>query len=537
MKHGDNFRRDRSASSFPPGWYVSIDDGTSSEDPDQTAHEQQVWVFACGVLLFLSGFLVLAIGFSVLGDSTGLSVFFMHALNTTGLLLMAHSDLDINAAAEENTPVSWAGYACVMTRRQMAAAVFSLVLAILVAQGLFEHNPVFVLCSLPAILWLGAWCRLYQARWCRTTQMVSALFSLALLAQGYGNILESASYTPSHPFAWTSCCYFMGSPLVWLSYFYGPRAATSISLATDKMRFEYASFAYLFVNGIGTGIEQAVKKSYYHYKIGKHRSAGAHVSTITYPELFIVPVSLIPTVYFILCHENMRGSLGRWWRKRLTSTDPDDEYLQKGGEGKKGQQPQDEYTELALASAAGNTALVREILERGEDVVNEGSKQRDWAPLYVAARFGRSQCVELLLKHHADPQKRTSDGQSAFGIAYYRKHGTVLMLLNEHTAEGGSDAELRPVRRSSVSTVYGGMLKITRCYEVTHHFCLNPSVFHCFVYFCFFQSHFKGNILEATDCKCIVSWPGIYCKLWCVCANSMHIAHSVAIDKCISGTS
>jgi hypothetical protein len=34
-----------------------------------------------------------------------------------------------------------------------------------------------------------------------------------------------------------------------------------------------------------------------------------------------------------------------------------------------------------------------------------------------------------------------------------------------------------------------------------------------------YESQFEGNILDIKGCPCVVSWPGIYCKLWYVCTD------------------
>jgi hypothetical protein len=34
-----------------------------------------------------------------------------------------------------------------------------------------------------------------------------------------------------------------------------------------------------------------------------------------------------------------------------------------------------------------------------------------------------------------------------------------------------------------------------------------------------YESHFEGNILDLIGCPCVVSWPGIYCKLWYLCVT------------------
>ena len=84
------------------------------------------------------------------------------------------------------------------------------------------------------------------------------------------------------------------------------------------------------------------------------------------------------------------------------------------------------------AAIAGNyEPIVKLLLARGADVraVCEGTWRQGFTALHVAAYFGRSGMVPLLLEAGADRAARTESGQTAAELAVMREHAETAALL------------------------------------------------------------------------------------------------------------
>ncbi|EPG73635.1 ankyrin repeat protein [Leptospira fainei serovar Hurstbridge str. BUT 6] len=77
-------------------------------------------------------------------------------------------------------------------------------------------------------------------------------------------------------------------------------------------------------------------------------------------------------------------------------------------------------TPLHSAVASGKDETVKLLIERGADP-NYGQEEGGYTPLHIAAsRQGNGHIVALLLKHGANPELKTKDGQTAREIAMQR---------------------------------------------------------------------------------------------------------------------
>ncbi|MBM7567607.1 ankyrin repeat domain-containing protein [Paenibacillus sacheonensis] len=84
------------------------------------------------------------------------------------------------------------------------------------------------------------------------------------------------------------------------------------------------------------------------------------------------------------------------------------------------------------AAIAGNYEhIVRLLLDHGADVhaVCEGKWRLGYTPLHVAAYFGRSPMIPLLLEAGADRAALTDDGRTAAELAVMREHPAAAALL------------------------------------------------------------------------------------------------------------
>jgi hypothetical protein len=253
------------------------------------------------------------------------------------------------------------------------------------------------------------------------------------------------------------------------------------------------------------------------------------------------PIHIIPGILLIVCRPSMHGKLGQWWLQRRIQF--------KGAvfdlkETKRGNLPEveaaitsgddlnafvwdtavacDDFTLLMYASANNFVPAVEKLLSEDAVAVNFASRSRGWSALHLACQCGNVEVTERLVDHHADVNQRDYfDGFSPlymaalYGntgcvrllmsngailnseillIASAMGHSKVVSVLMAHGADqnrkrswmGVAPADAaQKLRQSSV-------LQVLRAYE----------------------SEFVGNILPDRGVVCVVSWPGIYSKLW-----------------------
>jgi hypothetical protein len=89
---------------------------------------------------------------------------------------------------------------------------------------------------------------------------------------------------------------------------------------------------------------------------------------------------------------------------------------------------------LMMAALKGHTALVRQLVARGADVNKPG-----WAPLHYAATGGHLEIMALLLEHHAFIDAESPNGTTPLMMAaHYGSTAAVKLLL-----EAGADTAMR----------------------------------------------------------------------------------------------
>ncbi len=89
---------------------------------------------------------------------------------------------------------------------------------------------------------------------------------------------------------------------------------------------------------------------------------------------------------------------------------------------------------LMMAALKGHTALVKQLIARGADVNKPG-----WAPLHYAATGGHLQIMEILLEHHAFIDAESPNGTTPLMMAaQYGSTAAVRLLL-----EAGADTQMK----------------------------------------------------------------------------------------------
>jgi hypothetical protein len=164
------------------------------------------------------------------------------------------------------------------------------------------------------------------------------------------------------------------------------------------------------------------------------------------------------------------------------------------------QTPSDEFTLLGLAALNGHVQAVKKLLTIGYVEVDLPSKFRGFSPLFIACREGRVEIATALINHGADVLINTNDKETCLHIATARGHSEVVALLIENGATSDEKQQkwmgLSPIAVVKALEIAGynrdGVKNVLRAYE----------------------SEFQGKILDKRGGKCVVSWPGIYAKLW-----------------------
>lgn len=80
------------------------------------------------------------------------------------------------------------------------------------------------------------------------------------------------------------------------------------------------------------------------------------------------------------------------------------------------------------ATAVGRTTVVAEWLDR-DPALLEAQSGDGFSPLGLAAFFGHSEIVKLLLARGADPKRQSKTGASPIGLAAMKGHHDILKLL------------------------------------------------------------------------------------------------------------
>lgn len=88
---------------------------------------------------------------------------------------------------------------------------------------------------------------------------------------------------------------------------------------------------------------------------------------------------------------------------------------------------------LHAASANGNYALVKELVERGADV--NGKQSNDFTPLHNAAQTGHLEMATLFIERGADMNAASLNGLTPLSFAVKENHAEVADLLRQHGAK------------------------------------------------------------------------------------------------------
>lgn len=94
----------------------------------------------------------------------------------------------------------------------------------------------------------------------------------------------------------------------------------------------------------------------------------------------------------------------------------------------------DNNKKLRKAAAAGDLAMVEQLIQKGADANNSGNKGGG-TPLIKAAKNNHIAVAQLLLFHGADPKKKNKKGKSAIDIAERNQHLELAEVLHTSTRE------------------------------------------------------------------------------------------------------
>ena len=90
-------------------------------------------------------------------------------------------------------------------------------------------------------------------------------------------------------------------------------------------------------------------------------------------------------------------------------------------------------TSLHMAALSGDTAQTQSLIQVGVDV--NGRMTRNWTPLMVAAKYGHTEVMDLLIKNKAEIDLLDQDGNSALILAVTSNQVEAVKLLLQRNAD------------------------------------------------------------------------------------------------------
>jgi hypothetical protein len=416
-------------------------------------------------------------------------------LQTVGAILIAASDIDLDLFVK---------------RHQIYVLVFALAW-ISLNEGLVAMVPPIQ--AMNQAIWLStvpfAYLLLHfksvlemrSENYPRFADLFAYSLSFDIMGAGLMHFIHANSSGTKSQLRWpenlNGCIHFFSG--LFLLFFYRHRCSKS----SRRVAFAVTLYAYLLLNGVCSLVNITFIRA------GRQRN-------ITFIDYSYAIIHITFPLGFFAFRPCINPFLGRHWLRRR-SCDPlivaEEQHIAAhqgnlhavkevlGADGDlnayldHGYNEGDRFTLLTLACFNQHEDSVNLLLDHPDVQVNKGSCVQHWTPLHVAAMQGHISIVQQLIACGANVHARTEDDQSALLAATAHGHEQVAKALMEagasrkHSAWMGIDA-------ADAATTLGreGVVKALRAY----------------------QSHFQGNILEVDGCACVASWPGIYCKSWCV---------------------
>jgi ankyrin repeat protein len=367
----------------------------------QQRHLAEGRVWSAGLLIYMLGFLVMAIGglpFNKPRDKTGGSQLLYAVLQTGGLLTMCVADLDVDVFLRDH---------------HQRVVVF--ILCYLIVSGLWIYflTPASLLMALPFI-----YCTL---RFDQVIGMASgfprftSLFALAAVGFIIGQVIYWAQLYVQHseekvvawPFAIVSAVHALGAIAMATVYIQSGRGGGS----SKTVQLNQALFYYLFTIGVGdfTG------------RVLTHLYTGTPVSI---PNFLFGPVHVLPAGLILLHRNAINRLLGsRWLKRRLRD---------EGSEFTRAEQERGGLEEVERAIAAGAEL---------DSYIRAESVADGYTLLMYSAGNGFEDAVVKLLDdddgelRSADPNKLSRSLQrTAAHFAAQNGHHGALRCLIEHGA-------------------------------------------------------------------------------------------------------
>jgi hypothetical protein len=452
-------------------------------------------VFSVGLVIFMAG--LLAGDFAVLiGDGAknpyGVTFFFWAILQTLGLIIMTVADVDVDLYFNQNK----------------IRLIFLSITWIFLGALLPAYNTTDPFYLLPAIPFLYLHARFtpvtnMHSNFPCVTQLFVGGLVLHITSDGIDNIAQAQRYslaiggsTLSWPLQVMGVYELMCAAVLVLLYMHKKDEIEQ----TLTLRMNTAIYAYLFAFGTAYLMESLFIKFFY-------------LIPLQPLQWTFAPIHLIPVLIMSRYRVRIRGKLGRrWLRERMHYTTIDNEYwleahqllgnlcaveaaIERGDDLNAFcfELHSDKYTLLILAGRNGHVDAVDRLLSIGHVNMDQASPGRAVFPLYMAAQFGHARCVAKLIAAGASLDKQTRFGETPLLVASARGHTPVVELLSEAGARIAKRAFMGLTARDSARAMnQSGVMRTLRAYE----------------------SSFQGHILEERGCKCVVSWPGVYTRLW-----------------------
>jgi hypothetical protein len=393
------------------------------------------------------------------------------------MLTMTVADVLVNEFLKEN-----------QLRAALLVSLWALYYCVLVFSG---NNPCFA-GTFPVFLYLLLrWkaCIEMHAGFPQLTQLFVILFALDLVLHG-GYWVVSAH---SNPTQWTSYVVFasfaLGALLVVLSY----RVANSRN-ETPTLALNMAMYTYNFCVGISYLLYAVLFT-----KFNQPWSGSASV-------WLTGPIHVMPTAAMIVFRKPFQRVLGQHWlEQRALSTKHRANIAPDRGDLKEVEavintascEWEEEVTLFTLAAYNNHLDAIERLVHHqchsGDTVGGGGvnavcSHANGWTPLYAAALRGNAEVVALLVAHGADVNMPMRDGTTPLLVASKQGHNRVVAQLLEAGARNGP----RWMGLDAAAVATDDVAQQLRAYE----------------------SFFSGSILRVNGCACVVSWPGVYAKLW-----------------------
>jgi hypothetical protein len=502
--------------------------------PSHSVSNAQGNLYSGGLALFIGGYVLDVVGLLIDPDGNGNKAdpgYFMMVIEAimqvTGLIMLTQADLDANNYFKHHRArlklftFCWALYYILFSLGSMTEGglgVGFMLEAFPLGYLFYRFTPIVEM----------------EKGYKRTTEILTIVLALDLVGNGLvyfiGCIYFDLKMWPGTTITIISVC---NAAAVMYAHRWSKRQGDSLTIC-----FNTAVFTYLFCWGVQVFI-------WYFVALAIHSPVATSISF-----LIVGPIHFIPTSIMLFFRKPIQGRLGReWLRKRVQNVDTHftaaeasrgnlaevEQAICKGRdlnarlrvENNNG----DEYTLLCYAAGNGHTDALRRLLTETSVAVNFVSKNGA-APIHLAVQNGHVECLQIMIDAKANVDQSDAHGSSPLYVAALHGHAECVRLLvssdaimdmqsdilvvasaMDHSEVISVLMELNAVEDDRSSSGYGrkpsawmGVAPADVALELRQ-----TSVLQILKAY---ESQFIGNVLPAHGIHCVVSWPGIYSRLW-----------------------